>query len=99
MTMPAELDGTLLGERMRLAAALEQLHRDMEEVLGPTFGEVGSRVQTLFGLLRRLQLGVGIRCWHIPWAIAYWLSQHWPRRWLPELKPELWERDEKETVT
>ena len=42
--------------------------------------------------LRRTQLEIVLmRRWCVPNDIAYWLSYQWPRRWLPKLRPELWE--------
>jgi len=40
--------------------------------------------------LLRTELEIALMCrWHVPNDTAYWLAQHWPKRWLPKLKPEL----------
>lgn len=44
--------------------------------------------------LQRIQIQIVlVRRWHIPAGMAYWLAERYPRRWLPKLKPELWENE------
>ena len=70
------------------------------ETLAPAFKDFLEQFRVFYVGLQRIQLElVLMRRWHIPNGIAYWFSQKCPERWLPELKPELWELDEEETVT
>ena len=70
------------------------------EALRPAFETFAEQLCVFYVGLQRIQLEIVLmRRWHIPNGIAYWFSQKCPERWLPELKPELREWDEEESLT
>jgi len=108
--MSVEIDhlkGTLLGERKRIAEELEEIAKIIIEAFRPAVeackdqcGTFIEHFRLFYVVLQRTQLVmVLMQRWHIPCTLASWLAWNWPKRWLPKLKPQLWERDEKETVT
>ena len=59
----------------------------MAEVLPPAFKQVVHVVRAFMVQLQRAQLGTSLaHHWWIPERFAYWLSDKWPERWLPELR-------------
>lgn len=52
------------------------------------------RLRIVYEAFQRRQLWFILACrWYIPGSIAYWLAMRGPRRWLPKLKPKLWETE------
>lgn len=82
----------------RIADQIKEFAAALVETVGPVYKEAIERLHVVYEGLQRVQLlTVLMRRWHIPYIMADWLSRRWPRRWLPKLKPELWEWDEGET--
>ena len=80
-----------LAEQMREWAAA------FVEALRPAFEEFVRLLNIWYVTFQRTQVEIVLtRRWHIPYGIAHWLSQRCPRRWLPKLRPELWEWGEGE---
>ena len=84
----------------KLADQIKEWAAILMETLAPAFKDFLEQFRVFYVGLQRIQLElVLMRRWHIPNSIAYWFSQKCPERWLPELKPELWEWDEEESPT
>lgn len=59
------------------------------EALVPVFQQVTDAIHELIIQLRRFQLQSDlVHHWRMPNCLAYWLSDKWPERWLPELRFE-----------
>lgn len=81
-----------------LGDQIRALGKALIDVLTPAFDAFAARLCVLYVWLQRIQLEIVLmRRWRVPNDMAYWLAQYWPKRWLPNLKPELWEWDEGET--
>jgi len=77
-----------------LADQIREFGVALVETLKPAFEEFVGLLNVWYVALQHRQLEVIlIRRWHIPYNIAFWLSRHWPRRWLPKLNPELWDEE------
>lgn len=70
------------------------------ETLRPALEAFVEYVGVIYVALQRTQLEIAlVRRWDMRYGMAHWLSERCPKRWLPKLKPELWEWDEEQTVT
>lgn len=101
MTAEAEVSRkweAFLAEWERTADQIKELIGWVAESLRPACKQAIERLHIIYEALQRVQLlTVLMGRWHIPYIVAHWLIWRWPRRWLPKLKPELWEGDKGET--
>lgn len=97
-TTQQEIETTLLFWRRTLMPRIEIVMREVDSALSAWWERLCVVLPGLLRSLRRAQLHIMLRRYHVPGFLAGWVCRHCPERWLPGIDRDVWRSAVKQEV-